>query len=120
MENSTFNSTEYIRNQDFFKYVENILTCTFCRGFLINPKECIECRTYYCSECLKGWEVNKGGNPLCPMKCKGSIFINSHRGIIQMLEQLIINCLRCSKYVNYIDLINHIKFTCGKIKSFMY
>lgn len=114
---TNFNSTDLIKNQEFFNTFENILTCTFCIGFLINPRECHECQNSYCSECLKSWEPNKGSNPLCPMKCTQDIFSNSHRGIIQILEQLVVKCYNCSTYLNYNELIQHVKNnSCAKLK----
>ena len=116
MEDSSFNSLDFITNKEILNDFDNILTCTFCTGFLFNPKECASCRNSFCSECLRSWEANKGGNSLCPMKCKNSIFINASKGTLGILEKLVIRCFRCSISLNYSALDNHVKNSCEKLK----
>jgi hypothetical protein len=111
-----FNSTELIKNKEFFNQLDNILICTFCHGFLVNPRECSGCQISFCNDCIKSWDDNKKNNYSCPMRCEKNIFVKPHRNTVQMLEKLEIKCFRCSKYVNYNELEDHVENQCEKLK----
>jgi FtsZ-binding cell division protein ZapB len=111
-----FNNTTLIKNIEFFNQLDNILTCTFCHGFLVNPRECNVCQNSFCNDCIKSWDDSKKNYYSCPMRCEKNIFVKPHKNTLQMLEKLIIKCFRCSKYVNYNQLEDHVENKCEKLK----
>jgi FtsZ-binding cell division protein ZapB len=105
-----FNSRDLIKNHEYFSEFDNILTCTICLGFLVNPLECTKCQTTYCKDCIESWDGK------CPKRCGSQLYVKPHRNTLQMLEKLVIKCYRCPKFLNYKQLVDHKENKCDKIK----
>ena len=53
---------------DKIKEKANYFLCSICMEVVVNPKECKQCSTLYCAECIDTW---LNSNPTCPKKCPG-------------------------------------------------
>jgi hypothetical protein len=105
-----FNNTELIENLDYFLKLDSMLTCSICLGFLIDPKECKTCQSNFCNVCLTIWKKE------CPNKCSNKEFNKAHKATINMLENLVIRCYRCSNSIEYSKYMEHIEKFCDNLK----
>lgn len=56
------NTEDIIQNKDYIKPLNNF-ECLICFNVVIGPKECTECESIYCENCI---QLNKNA---CPNKC---------------------------------------------------
>ena len=79
--------------------VKDILTCSICFGLAINPQDCKECDTTFCSKCLGRMK----GKP-CPIcKCK-SQFKKAHKLVKLLLDRTLVSCPNKLKYNDCINV----------------
>jgi regulator of replication initiation timing len=117
MSSAAYNSTIFINNKVYFNQWQHILTCDHCKGFLVNPRNCTNCKKTFCYNCMKSSDVRENMKVLCPDKGCGSIFIrDAHQDTLQKLEKLNISCYMCSNEVKYTEIVDHVLLTCEKLK----
>jgi len=64
--------------------------CVICCGVVLDPKECSECQTLYCSA-----HLGKDTSLPCPKRCGSSSYRRPHRLVLLQLSKM---KFRCQKY----------------------
>lgn len=105
----TFLDPSLVKNIDFFTSIEDLITCLFCQGIVISPKQCSNCESSFCEKCIFSWEKKKNQNTSsCPKRCLNSSFIDSSRMLNNMLSKIELSCPNdCEKTLNYENIFRH-------------
>jgi hypothetical protein len=109
------NNINLIVNSDYFYEFHTILCCIICHGFVIDPKECLDCNSNFCTTCIDEWE-EKGSDGGCPKKCGGESYETPNRYFSLISEKLIIRCPMCDVHLNYNRYQNHYDHECQRKK----
>ena len=93
-------------------------TCIICHNMVFDPQECLECKKWFCKNCIEKWLRSKQiGYRICPhcqVEYKGT---KLHPLIVEkILNRVTFQCKECkseSKF-SYYDYLNHLKSQCPK------
>lgn len=64
---------------------DNYFTCTICFKMLFDPKQCTQCETAYCADCIYQWNQQQNRCPAA--SCQNAHYVNLHRVVKQTLDQ---------------------------------
>lgn len=108
----TFDLDEYVIKDDFYKSIEDEITCSICSNIKRNPMMCIKCQNSFCSNCIEDWK-KKSYN--CPFKCINPEYTLC-RIVKNLLSKLNFKCKNnCGEIIPFDKLNNHLEFECQKI-----
>ena len=108
----TFDLDEYVIKDDFYKSIEDEITCSICSNIKRNPMMCIKCQNSFCSNCIEDWK-KKSQN--CPFKCINTEYTLC-RIVKNLLSKLNFKCKNnCGEIIPFDTLNNHLEFECQKI-----
>ncbi|CAD8207635.1 unnamed protein product [Paramecium pentaurelia] len=85
------------------------LICVICLQLVVNPKECSQCHTLFCSECIQESLIK---NKICPKRCKEDFKVeNINRIVKNLISQIKIKCLNkgCDQQMQIQNLDSHLK-----------
>ena len=61
---------------------DNYFTCVICFKVLSDPKECSQCQTAFCSDCIEKWTRERRS---CPIKCQEARYCDLHRFVKNLM-----------------------------------
>ena len=82
--------------------------CIVCRMLAEDPKQCQQCRKYFCEQCITEWQ-NK--NKICPIKCseQNIVVISLKEEDMARYLSVKLKCDRgCNKYYPLSDYMEHL------------
>ncbi len=108
------NLDNYVIKDEFFKSIEDEITCSICSGIKQNPIMCIKCQNSFCSNCIDDWK--KKSNE-CPFKCPNPEYTLC-RIVKNLLSKLNFKCKNdCGEIIPFDKLNSHYESDCKKIDS---
>jgi len=101
-------------DKESFKLIEVNAICAICKGVIISPVQCMNCKKLFCEKCISTWKKTKKNNQ-CPFKCKNPTF-KPPRMFKNLLEKVKFKCEKgCDQEIPYGDLEQHYNETCPKL-----
>ena len=91
-----------IKNIEEYKLIKDLIKCAICSGILIRPKQCQECESFFCENCINNWKTT---TDICPKRCSNFIIKEASKLMKSLLDKLIIQCTYCKNEFNYENYI---------------
>lgn len=104
--------TEYVIKDEFYKSIEDEITCSICSNIKQNPMMCIKCQNSFCSNCIEDWKKH---SQICPFKCINPEYTFC-RIVNNLLSKLNFNCkYNCGEILPFDKLDSHFEYECKNI-----